>query len=237
MEIRSRIRTKLHRPPSRPLTPESPAIRIKHDLAMGLDAIYHTPVLGNLVLDAYGWATYPWRNLPDIGNFGRVGKHLFRGAQPSQAGFETLRRQGIDTIINLRPEEQWEKPWVEQAGLRYLYLPLANVDPPTFSQGLQFLRMATDPANGNVFVHCQHGADRTGAMAGIYRIAVDHWSPDQAVSEMFRYHFHQGWEDAKMQYVLDFGKKWDALPAAVKAQILHQDPARLPASPPPRRSP
>ncbi len=35
-----------------------------------------------------------------------------------------------------------------------------------------FLRIVTDPKRVPVLVHCQAGADRTGTMCAVYRIAV-----------------------------------------------------------------
>jgi protein tyrosine/serine phosphatase len=49
---------------------------------------------------------------------------------------------------------------------------------------VRFLKIATDPNKTPVFVHCQHGADRTGTMCAIYRIAVQEWTKDEAIEEM-----------------------------------------------------
>lgn len=57
---------------------------------------------------------------------------------------------------------------------------------------VRFLKTATDPARHPVFVHCQHGADRTGTMCAIYRVAVQGWTKGEAIREMTRgdYKFH-----------------------------------------------
>jgi len=46
-------------------------------------------------------------------------------------------------------------------------------------------------------VHCQHGADRTGMMTAIYRIAVEGWSKEDAIKEMTEggFGFHAIWKD------------------------------------------
>ena len=41
-----------------------------------------------------------------------------------------------------------------------------------------------DPAKRPVFVHCKHGADRTGTMVAFYRILFEGWSKDEAIREM-----------------------------------------------------
>ena len=46
-----------------------------------------------------------------------------------------------------------------------------------------------------VFVHCLHGADRTGTMCAAYRVVVDGWTKQQAIDEMTKggYGFHPVW--------------------------------------------
>ena len=44
----------------------------------------------------------------------------------------------------------------------------------------------SDPAQMPVFVHCEHGADRTGVLCAMYRIAIEDWSPEDAAAEMTR---------------------------------------------------
>ena len=38
---------------------------------------------------------------------------------------------------------------------------------------VRFLKIVTDPESGSVLVHCLHGADRTGTMCALYRVAVE----------------------------------------------------------------
>ena len=57
---------------------------------------------------------------------------------------------------------------------------------------VRFLRLVTDRRRQPVFVHCQHGADRTGLMTAVYRIVAQRWSKNEAIREMidggFGYH-------------------------------------------------
>jgi tyrosine-protein phosphatase SIW14 len=55
---------------------------------------------------------------------------------------------------------------------------------------LAFLKVVADPHNQPVFVHCQHGADRTGMMVAAYRIIDQNWSDDDALKELPAFHFH-----------------------------------------------
>jgi hypothetical protein len=46
-----------------------------------------------------------------------------------------------------------------------------------------------------VLVHCHHGADRTGTMCALYRIAIQGWTKEDAIQEMVQggYGFHEMW--------------------------------------------
>ncbi len=46
-----------------------------------------------------------------------------------------------------------------------------------------------------ILVHCQHGADRTGVMSVIYRVAVQGWSKEEAIREMVKggINYHEIW--------------------------------------------
>jgi protein tyrosine/serine phosphatase len=61
----------------------------------------------------------------------------------------------------------------------------------------RFLQIVTNTNHAPVFVHCQHGADRTGTMCAIYRIAVQGWSKDDAIKEMTDggYGYHTIWKN------------------------------------------
>lgn len=184
-------------------------------------AFSHIPVLRDLGYKLYGMFTKPKANTPALSNVGDLTPTIERGAQPTEAGFAQLKQQGVNTVINLRPEEQWEEPMVKAQGMKYVYMPLPAVGAPTNDQALQFLRTVTDPANGKVFFHCQHGADRTGAMAAAYRIAAQGWTADQAIAEMTEYNFHQGFEDEKLVFIRKFADYWKTLSPQAKAEILH----------------
>ena len=34
-----------------------------------------------------------------------------------------------------------------------------------------------------VYIHCEHGADRTGLLAALYRVKVQGWAPEDAKTE------------------------------------------------------
>jgi hypothetical protein len=68
---------------------------------------------------------------------------------------------------------------------------------PEYKEAVKFLQIATDPRHTPVLVHCQHGADRTGAMCAIYRVAVEGWTKEEAAQEMTGggFGFHAVWQN------------------------------------------
>jgi len=123
-----------------------------------------------------------------ISRFHRVDDGFFRGGQPSENGLRDLRGLGIRTVINLRMEND-EQKLVESMGMAYIHIPIKLTTWRMFWERipepavLSFLSAMEDPANYPVFIHCQRGADRTGALVGLYRIAFQGWTAEQAYSE------------------------------------------------------
>ena len=132
----------------------------------------------------------------EIPNFHTVTPFLYRGAEPTTPGLETLQKWGMKTVIDLLIAPKTvaaEREQVERMGMRFINLPMSG-DPPTEAQIQTFLKTVTDSASQPVFVHCQHGADRTGTMVGIYREQVEHWSYERAAKEMKQYGFNPHWQ-------------------------------------------
>ncbi len=127
----------------------------------------------------------------DLPNFAAVAPGIFRGAAPTEAGLRRLKAMGVRTIIDLRIEQRGQKAEAETArrlGMERLRLRMGR-EAPTAKQVSLFLNTLADPAKRPVFIHCQHGADRTGAMIGIYRITRQGWNFPRAWAEMRRYGF------------------------------------------------
>jgi protein tyrosine/serine phosphatase len=147
------------------------------------------------------------QRLGGLSNFGYVTDTLYRGAQPSAAGFETLRHIGVSIVVNFREEAgetAREKHEVEALGMRYIGIPWSARHAPTDSQVMEFLDLVRSNPHVKIFVHCQRGADRTGTMIAVYRIALEHKSAPEAVSEMREFHYAHFWLPALEKYVSNF---------------------------------
>jgi protein tyrosine phosphatase (PTP) superfamily phosphohydrolase (DUF442 family) len=130
-----------------------------------------------------------------VKNFFQVTTNLYRGAQPTAEGMKALKALGIRTVINLRA---WHSDKDELAGTG---LKSVRFETKPWHAEMEdvvgFLRAATDTNNLPVFVHCQRGADRTGMMCALYRIAVCGWTRAEAIDEMKNgeFEFNPAWHD------------------------------------------
>ena len=131
--------------------------------------------------------------LEGVPNLHQVSATLYRSAQPTAGGMKNLARLGIRTVVSLRAFHA-DGDDVAQAGLAYERISMKTWHPEE-EDVVRFLRIATDPTRAPVLVHCQHGADRTGAMVAVYRIVVQGWTKRAAIDEMTGggYGFHAIW--------------------------------------------
>ena len=141
-------------------------------------------------------------DLPGAPNLHKVSGDLYRGAQPSAEGMEQLEKLGVKTVVNLRSLHS-DRDEISDTGLAYEHIRMKTWDPET-EDVVRFLRIVTDSNCTPVFVHCQRGADRTGMMCAVYRIAVQGWNGDEAMEEMSKggFGFYSGWQDL-VDYVLE----------------------------------
>jgi protein tyrosine phosphatase (PTP) superfamily phosphohydrolase (DUF442 family) len=151
------------------------------------------------------------RGLPSregIVNFGQVNDQLYRGAQPDALALQNLKHLGVKLIINLRlPRDSWQSEEAEARanGILYTNVPLRGLGRPTDQQVGKVLALI-ESAPGPVFIHCEHGCDRTGTIIACYRIRHEHWSLDSALREARQY--GMSWLERGMKsYVLAFAKK------------------------------
>lgn len=133
--------------------------------------------------------------LEGVPNFHKVSDTLYRSAQPTADGMKNLKKMGIETIINLRSFHS-DRSEIGDTGLAYehIYMKAWRIE---YKEVVRFLQIVTNPKRTPVLVHCQHGADRTGTVSAIYRVAVQGWSKEEAVREMTQggFGFHKIWKN------------------------------------------
>lgn len=120
--------------------------------------------------------------LDGVPNLHKVSDNLYRSAQPTAAGMRNLKQIGIRTVVNLRSFHS-DRDEIGDSGLGYEHIYMKAWHPER-EEVVRFLKIVTDPERTPVLVHCMHGADRTGTMSALYRIAVQGWTREEAVREM-----------------------------------------------------
>lgn len=131
--------------------------------------------------------------LAGVPNLHMVNSNLYRSAQPSAAGMANLQELGIKTVVNLRSFHS-DAGEIGDLPLDAVHIRMKSWHPER-EDVVSLLKIAMDTNRTPVLVHCQHGADRTGAMSAAYRMAVENWSGEEAIQEMTRggYNFHSIW--------------------------------------------
>jgi protein tyrosine/serine phosphatase len=144
-----------------------------------------------------------------VGNFFKVNNSIYRGARPTSknALVSLARDYGVKSIINLQGGDWTSKyykiiPWLEpgedpvvienegnvttQLGMNYLHSALNSLEPVTPNENFvidQTLKFMHDPRNQPVFIHCEHGKDRTGLLVALYKVKYEHANVEAARKE------------------------------------------------------
>jgi tyrosine-protein phosphatase SIW14 len=150
------------------------------------------------------------RGLPaqnGILNFGKVNDNLYRGAEPDAAAVQNLKQLGVKTIIDLRTGKEVRAAEAGEArsnNITYTNVPLKGLGRPTDEQVAKVLSLI-ESLEGPVFIHCEHGCDRTGTIIACYRIKRDQWTGEAAQKEADLYGMSK-LERGMRSYVADFAR-------------------------------
>ena len=134
-----------------------------------------------------------------VANFWRVEPDLYRSARPESAGFLELEKMGVKAVLDV--ESPADETAAKGTSLKLYHVPM-NAFGLRDESVLEAMRILSDPANRPIVIHCQHGADRTGAMMALYRVVVQGWTKEDAIREMNAggYH-HSSWFSNLDRYV------------------------------------
>jgi protein tyrosine/serine phosphatase len=121
--------------------------------------------------------------LAGASNLNLVAPSLYRSAQPTAEGFKNLNKAyHIVTDLNLRTGPS-EVDLLKGTDIAAEHVPMTVF--VTQDQVVSALKIIiAAQKKGPVLVHCQRGADRTGAVIAMYRILLQGWSKAQALDEM-----------------------------------------------------
>ena len=143
------------------------------------------------MLGLIGCATSPAPH--GVPNFAQVQPGVWRGGQPTQAGWDYLKSLGVERVVKLNEPSEGDDGYARAVGLQ-----VADV-PVSLPQQLGLEPMPAlwewDGDAGfpltNVFIHCEHGQDRTGMFVALLRVYEDGWSKADAEKEMLAHGFHK----------------------------------------------
>jgi len=170
-----------------------------------------------------------WANsvrMEGVPNFYKVSDDLYRSAQPASAealhNLETSCLR-IRTVVDLSLFQS-DRDNIGGTGLVYEHIPMTGWPLfPKEKQVIQFLQIVTDKKRTPVLVHCQHGADRTGIMCAIYRIAVQGWTKERALEEMIEggFGFHGSRDGNVAQWINRLNMAGIKEKAGIRGSTLH----------------
>ncbi len=143
-------------------------------------------------------------NLRGLSNVGRVSPGIYRGTQPLPEGYDTLKKMGVRTVINLRSKHS-EKNTVEASGMKSIEVPFSVLKDVNIEKVNSLIDIMINPDNQPVYVHCKLGQDRTGIVIAAYRIRVDRWSLKEAEAEMQAFGFNDLWYELK-EFIRKYAK-------------------------------
>jgi protein tyrosine/serine phosphatase len=133
---------------------------------------------------------------PGIENLHRITPTLYRSAQPHPEAAMALRELGVKTMVSLRAFNADDEAF-RDAGIRLVRVPINTWHIRDRHVLRALAEVLAAEREGPVLLHCLHGADRTGVVSALYRMAVLGWDKESARQEMLLggYGYHTMWRN------------------------------------------
>jgi len=134
-------------------------------------------------------------------NFGVVCKGLSRGGQPDNLDqLRALRDEhGVRRIVTLNDDKPEIAGWCRELGLEHVHAPLATGKPDEPGWSIFGPSISGFILEKPTFVHCRHGADRTGGVVARCRTETG-WPCDLAYAEAKAFGFKDRFPDMVDQF-------------------------------------
>jgi len=123
-----------------------------------------------------------------------VSPGIWRGPRPTQATLAQLKSMGVHTILDLEDTTSainTERGWAAGLKMAFISEPMSGFWTPDDKEVNQIEAIMVDQSRRPIFVHCEHGQDRTGLIVGLYRVFTEKKSPAVAYKEMIAKGFHK----------------------------------------------
>jgi len=120
-------------------------------------------------------------SIQGLHNLYKVNDSVYRSEQPDKQGFLDLEKLGIKTVLCLRSKHNDEEV-AKGTGFVLQTLPMKSesISTQNIIDALRAIQKAKKP----ILVHCLHGSDRTGFIIAAYRIVIEGWTKEEAISEL-----------------------------------------------------
>lgn len=140
----------------------------------------------------------PTKPLPlysGIPNFGVVNAeaNVYRGGQPTtKEQWEYIQKHGIKVVLKLNTDSEGSDTQAELIGIKVIRIPIpfeyqvlpGHVPIKQIEECLRTNQM-------NLYIHCEHGEDRTGVACMIYGVDIDKQPKDSEIQNMLSHGFHK----------------------------------------------
>jgi hypothetical protein len=128
-----------------------------------------------------------------VPNLAEVEPGVWRGGQPTEAGWTHLKSLGITNVIKLNLQSEGSDAAAQHLGMKVYPVPIPLPEQlglkPIDTNDIEKILTAV-PAAGT-FIHCEHGQDQTGLFVALWRVRRDGWSKSDAEKEMLAHGFHK----------------------------------------------
>jgi tyrosine-protein phosphatase SIW14 len=123
-----------------------------------------------------------------------VSPGVYRGPRPTAGTLSQLKALGVHNVLDLEDTTSIvnaERKSVQALGMSFVSEPMSGFWTPSDSEVNTIEAFMANSSNYPIFVHCEHGQDRTGLIVGLFRVETQHWTPAAAYKEMLAKGFHQ----------------------------------------------
>ena len=154
-----------------------------------------------------------------INNFHYVDDTLLRGAKPNYEQLKELKSNGVKTIVsfctNYNPVTKKtgdipvEAEWAKKLGMNFYWIPFKSTENPS-DRDVETFFSVIDNAKRNgekVFIHCRHGADRTGLFSSLYKLKYQNAELSDVIRELMAYGHDANGNPNIIPYIIDFEKE------------------------------